>query len=191
MACASVELALMKNEWGRGSYRIWHGGSQEREGRRGNGTGYDDDDDGFKVPGRGQACMEVSQAKWARTAAAVYSQQEYARTHIWKGKESPQRPHETLATSMKLLQVPHLPMVLPEVVELFLVRARELVVELVSSSRSLRKSMKLFNGNHSDVAVEGPSFWDEGLERFLEEGLKLVLVRCFFGPMGADSGLRV
>ena len=86
---------------------------------------------------------------------------------------------------MKLLQVPHLPMVLPEVVELFL------ALEWVSSSRSLRKSIKLFNGNHSDVAVEGPSFWDEGLERFLDEGLKLVLVRCFFVPLGADSGLRV
>ena len=92
-------------------------------------------------------------------------------------KKKKESAHETWATSIKLLQVLHLPLLLPLLLPVFVeLPLAEPLVRVVSS---LRKSMKLFNGNHSDAA-QGAPFREEGVGAFLELALRVVVVRCFF-----------
>ena len=141
-----------------------------------NRAGYTDD--ACKGPGGGRPSMRrerVDVLDPREAVETIHSQQEYAESIHEKARQ--RAAHETWATSITLLQVPHLPLLLPLL--LLPVFVELPLVPRVLSSRSLCKSMKLLSGNHSDV-VEGPPFREAEVGGFREEALRaVVVVRCF------------
>jgi hypothetical protein len=172
-----LELALIRNEW-------WNIG-QSRAGKK----------SVVMAPGIRTMCasgqvVAASMHKQAESEVLLSIQDRRRKlssrsknmqnAYIENRKKEVQRPvHETWATSIKLLQVPHLPLLLPLLLSVFVELPFAELLGRVPSS--LRKSMKLFRGNHSDV-VEGPPFREEGVGAFLEQALRVVVVRCLFAP---------